>query len=61
MFRFQMFVFLMVTVILVCVGACQTILGSRQLSGGRPNPLRTDFLNQQDKFVSKSDSGFYSP
>ena len=56
-----MFVFLMVTVILVCVGACQTILGSRQLSGGRPNPLRTDFLNQQDKFVSKSDSGFYSP
>lgn len=61
MFRFQMFFFLTTLIILICVGACQTILGNRQPSGGRPNPLRTDFLNQQDKLVSKSNSAFFSP
>lgn len=61
MFRLQMFFFLVTLVILVCVGACQTILGSRQISGGRPNPLRIEFLNQEDKLVSRSDSAFFSP
>jgi len=60
-FRFQIFFFLITAIIVVCVGACHTILGSRQLSGGRPNPLRTDFLNQPDKIVSKADSAFFSP
>jgi len=61
MFRLQLFFFLITSVILVCAGACQTLIGNRSISGGRPNPLRTDFLNQADKLVSKSDSAFFSP
>ncbi|MFM8270685.1 MAG: hypothetical protein ACKN9V_10900 [Pseudomonadota bacterium] len=60
-FRLQMFFCLMTLVILICVGACQTLLGNRQLAGGRPVPLRTGFLNRDDKLVSKTDTGFYSP
>jgi len=60
-FRFPLFFLLVLSVILVSVGACQTFLGTRHLSGGRAFPIRLDFLNQTDQLVPKSETSFYSP
>lgn len=60
-FRFPLFFFLIMSVILVSVGACQTFLGNRQVSGTRTFPLRLDFLNQPDQLTPKADTSFYSP
>ncbi|MFM8314756.1 MAG: hypothetical protein ACKOA8_10760, partial [Deltaproteobacteria bacterium] len=60
-FRFPLFFFLIMSVILVSVGACQTFLGNRHVSGTRTLPVRLDFLNQPDQLTPKTDTSFYSP